>query len=278
MSSVSFRPTASVAAASVKNDSINAQSSRRRSCFRIRIRGIRNRILPLVVVKASSSNDEDRDGENDSIQYTDDLEFFENIEISPFLRPAGSPILASTTDPTVWKNMQKVLRDAKVEQIMPKKAKDLIDNHGWTLVDVRPQVDWCAKHAYPSKNCQYFVPLEVTDLSSFGKQALSLAIFPERIRAAYANVSENEAFVDEVVEEGLWGEKVILYDDIGGVIGEEKMNFADGVQTPSLMAAHELIARGFGSENVKHMAAGLEWWDEVEDFDVGSAEQMPLGM
>jgi len=275
MSSVSFRPTAAAAPASVvkNNNSINAQSRRR--CF-TGIRGnVRNRILPLV--KASSSND-DQDRENDSIQYTDDLEFFENIEISPFLRPSGSPILASTTDPTVWKNMQKVLRDAKVEQIMPKKAKDLIDNHGWTLVDVRPQVDWCAKHAYPSKNCQYFVPLEVTDLSSFGKQALSLAIFPERIRAAYANVSENEAFVDEVVEEGLWGEKVILYDDIGGVIGEEKMNFADGVQTPSLMAAHELIARGFGSENVKHMAAGLEWWDEVEDFDIGSAEQMPLGM
>ena len=161
---------------------------------------------------------------------------------------------------------------------MPKRAKFLIENEGWTLVDVRPQVDWCTKHAFPSKNCQYFVPLRVTDVMSFGKQALSLAIFPERMQEAYANVSENENFIDEIVEEGLWGEKVILYDDVGGVIGEEKMNFSDGVQTPSLMAAQELIARGFGSENVKHMAAGLEWWDEIEDYDVGSAEQMPTGM
>ena len=45
------------------------------------------------------------------------------------------------------------------------------------------------------------------------------------------------------------------------------MDFQDGVQTPSLMAIHELVARGFGAENIKHMAAGLEWWDEVEDFE-----------
>ena len=163
---------------------------------------------------------------------------------------------------------------------MPKRAKELMQNENWILVDVRPQIDWCRKHAYPSKNCQYFIPLEVRDFRTFTKQAASLAIFPERVfsSSGYANVEENENFIEEVVEEGLWGEKVILYDDVGGVIGEEMMDFQDGVQTPSLMAIHELVARGFGAENIKHMAAGLEWWDEVEDFEIGSAEQMPMGM
>ena len=53
----------------------------------------------------------------EAIRYTDDREFFENVELSPFLRPRGSPVLASTTDPTVWKCMQKVLREGDVEQM-----------------------------------------------------------------------------------------------------------------------------------------------------------------
>ena len=40
---------------------------------------------------------------NEDVSYTEDEEFFENGNMSPFLRPAGAPILANTTDPTVWK-------------------------------------------------------------------------------------------------------------------------------------------------------------------------------
>ena len=73
--------------------------------------------------KAKTLNDDDFDDDDDesslpeAIRYTDDREFFENVELSPFLRPRGSPVLASTTDPTVWKCMQKVLREGEVEQM-----------------------------------------------------------------------------------------------------------------------------------------------------------------
>jgi hypothetical protein len=43
-----------------------------------------------------------------------------------------------------------------------------------------------------------------------------------------------------------WGEKVILYCQQGGVIGEEAEDYVDGMQSASLIAAHELAARGWG--------------------------------
>jgi len=235
--------------------------------------------------KSSSSNFEEVEAFNDDeekafneVEYTEDEEFFECKQISPFLRPRGSPQLASTTDRLVWELMQEKFRANEIEQVMPRRAKELVDGEGWILLDVRPQVDYLKRHCWQARNCQYFKPLVVTDLGTFGKQVLSLAIFPERIRASYANVQENESFIDEIVDEDLWGKKVIVYDDVGGLIGTKQMNFADGIQTPSLMAIHELIARGFGTENVKHMAGGFLYWDEVEEFDCGEAEEMPKGM
>ena len=35
------------------------------------------------------------------------------------------------------------------------------------------------------------------------------------------------------------------------------------------MALYELAARGWGTENLLHMAGGLLYWDEVEQFDCG---------
>ena len=64
---------------------------------------------------------------------------------------------------------------------------------------------------------------------------------------------------------------MILYCGTGGVIGQPELNFADGAQTASLIAAHELCARGWGT-NVKHMAGGLGMW-EIEGFDVGEVPE-----
>ena len=92
----------------------SSSSSRRR-----RRRSMRSRSK----AKTLNNDDDDFDDDDDesslpeAIQYTDDREFFENVELSPFLRPRGSPVLASTTDPTVWKCMQKVLREGDVEQM-----------------------------------------------------------------------------------------------------------------------------------------------------------------
>ena len=72
------------------------------------------------ITKATLNDDTEEEEESalpEAIRYTDDREFFENVELSPFLRPRGSPVLASTTDPTVWKCMQKVLREGDVEQM-----------------------------------------------------------------------------------------------------------------------------------------------------------------
>ena len=41
------------------------------------------------------------------------------------------------------------------------------------------------------------------------------------------------------------GRTLVVYDDVGGVIGEPGVNFENGVQTPSLMAIYELAARGW---------------------------------
>ena len=51
------------------------------------------------------------------------------------------------------------------------------------------------------------------------------------------------------------------------------MDFVDGMQTASLIAAHELAQRGWGCENIKHMAGGLGMWDEGEGFDCGEIEE-----
>ena len=50
---------------------------------------------------------------------------------------------------------------------------------------------------------------------------------------------------------------------------EPGVDFENGVQTPSLMAIYELAARGWGTDNLMHMAGGLMFWDEVDGFDCG---------
>jgi hypothetical protein len=60
------------------------------------------------------NDDVNEKDDNEDVSYTEDEEFFENVNMSPFLRPAGSPFLANSTDPTVWKLMQKVLKKAQV--------------------------------------------------------------------------------------------------------------------------------------------------------------------
>ena len=80
---------------------------------------------------------------------------------------------------------------------------------------------------------------------NWGKAALSAMMFPERVGRAYLNVTENENFMDEVLEAVEWGAPLVVYDDVGGVIGEPGVNFENGVQTPSLMAIYELAARGW---------------------------------
>jgi hypothetical protein len=74
-------------------------------------------------------------------------------------------------------------------------------------------------------------------------------------------------------EEVEWGDKVILYCATGGVIGDADLNFANGQQSASLIAAHELAMRGWGTDNIKHMAGGLGMWDAIEGFDLGTVEE-----
>ena len=39
-----------------------------------------------------------------------------------------------------------------------------------------------------------------------------------------------------------------------------------------MMSAHELAMRGWGTDNIKHMAGGLGMWDAIEGFDLGAVE------
>jgi|EP00982_Pelagococcus_subviridis_P016532 hypothetical protein len=48
-----------------------------------------------------------------------------------------------------------------------------------------------------------------------------------------------------------WGSPVILYCQNGGIIGDEADDYEEGLQTVSLIAAHELAARGWGCEAIK---------------------------
>ena len=191
----------------------------------------------------------------------------------PFLRPEGSPKAEGYTGKTVWKLMQKELVEVGLEQITPTSAKDMTETQGWTLLDVRPYPDYCKRHCWGAVNAQYYVGMDAKDPKNWGKAALSAMIFPERVGGAYLNVTENENFLDEVLESVEWGSKLIVYDDVGGVIGEEGVDFENGVQTPSLMAIYELAARGWGSENLIHMAGGLVFWDEVDRFDCGEVSE-----
>ena len=191
----------------------------------------------------------------------------------PFLRPEGSPKAEGYTGKTVWKLMQKELVEVGLEQITPTSAKDMTETQGWTLLDVRPYPDYCKRHCRGAVNAQYYVGMDATDPKNWGKAALSAMIFPERVGGAYLNVTENENFLDEVLESVEWGSKLIVYDDAGGVIGEEGVDFENGVQTPSLMAIYELAARGWGTENLMHMAGGLLFWDEVDRFDCGEVAE-----
>ena len=106
--------------------------------------------------------------------------------------------------------------------------------------------------------------MQVDSIVKAAKQAATLALFPERALDAYAAVECNDSFLDEMQDAVEWGSPVILYCGTGGVIGQPELNFADGAQTASLIAAHELCARGWGTENVKRMAGGLGMWEEIE--------------
>lgn len=190
----------------------------------------------------------------------------------PFLRPEGSPGAESYTGPTVWRLMQEELVGAGIEQIAPASAKAMCEEDGYTLVDVRPFADYCDRHCWGAVNAQYYRAMDAKDPSQWGKAALSAMIFPERIGTAYLNVTENEDFLDELQEHVEWGSKIILYDDVGGVLGEPGVDYENGVQTPSLMALYELAARGWGTDNLLHMAGGIGYWDEIEGFDCGECD------
>ena len=189
----------------------------------------------------------------------------------PFLRPEGSPAAEAYTGPTVWRLMQAELVESGVEQIAPASAKAMSESDGWTLLDVRPTGDYEQRHCWGAVNAQYYRALDAMDPRNWANSALSALIFPERLTdgKGYLNVTENENFIDEILESVEWGSKLILYDDVGGVLGEPGVNYENGVQTPSLMALYELAARGWGTENLLHMAGGLTYWDEVEQFDCG---------
>ena len=222
-----------------------------------------------VRVRASSEEEDDVNPGEPGFFGEDDFDG----NPGPFVRPEGSPFFASYTDPTVWRLMQETLVEGEVEQILPAKAKLLAENDGWTLVDIRPYPDYCERHAWGAVNAQLYAPMEVNNLAAAAKAAATLALFPERIGKGYVNVECNEFFLDEMMEatepSGGWGSKVILYCGTGGVIGQPDLNYADGLQTASLIAAHELAARGWGTDNIKHMAGGLGMWDEIEGFDCG---------
>ena len=191
----------------------------------------------------------------------------------PFVVPEGAPGFASYTDPTVWKLMQAALRECEVEQVLPAKARRLAEEDGWTLIDVRPYPDYCASHAWGALNAELYAPMQVDSLVKAAKQAATLALFPERALDKYAAVECNASFLDDMQDAVAWGSKVIVYCGTGGVIGQAELNYADGAQTASLIAAHELCARGWGTENVKHMAGGLGMWEEIEGFDVGEVPE-----
>jgi len=193
----------------------------------------------------------------------------------PFLRPEGSPPLESYNGPTVWRLMQEELVECGLEQITPTSAKAMCEENGWTLVDVRPESDYNARHCWGAINAQYYRAMDASDPKNWGKAALSAFIFPERVGGGYLNVTENEDFLDDLMEQVEWGSPLVLYDDVGGVIGEPGVNFENGVQTPSLMAIYELAARGWGVDNLMHMAGGLVFWDEVDGFDCGEVDESP---
>jgi hypothetical protein len=194
----------------------------------------------------------------------------------PFLRPEGSPASESCTGPTVWRLMQTELAESGLEQIAPSRARAMATERGWTLLDVRPRSDYRERHCWGAANAQYYRAMDARAPENWGKAALSAMMFPERVGKGYLNVTENENFMEEVLEAVEWGSKLIVYDDAGGVIGEPGVNFENGVQTPSLMAIYELAARGWGTENLLHMAGGLVYWDEVDRFDCGEIDASAL--
>ncbi len=229
-----------------------------------------HRRATVQIVKASNPNDEpDLDPESPDFFGSEDWDGNEG----PFIRPEGSPFFATYTDPTVWKLMQENLVAGEVEQILPAKAKLMAENDGWTLIDVRPYPDYCESHAWGAKSSQLYVPMEVDSVAKGAKAVASVLLFPERMMKKYVNVECNENFLDEMQEEVEWGDKVILYCATGGVIGDADLNFANGQQSASLIAAHELAMRGWGTDNIKHMAGGLGMWDAIEGFDLGTVEE-----
>jgi rhodanese-related sulfurtransferase len=181
--------------------------------------------------------------------------------------------MESYTGPTVWRLMQEEFVACGLEQITPTSAKAMAEENGWTLLDVRPKSDYNERHCWGAVNAQYYRAMDASDPKNWGKAAVSAMIFPERIGSAYLNVTENENFLDEVLECVEWGAPLVVYDDVGGVIGEPGVNFENGVQTPSLMAIYELAARGWGTDNLMHMAGGLLFWDEVDRFDCGEIDE-----
>ena len=51
------------------------------------------------------------------------------------------------------------------------------------------------------------------------------------------------------------------------------LHLVDGMQSASLIAAHELAARGWGCDSIKHMAGGFLMWDEYLEMDCVEVEE-----
>lgn len=172
----------------------------------------------------------------------------------PFLRPEGSPASESCTGPTVWRLMQTELAKSGLEQIAPTSARAMATERGWTLLDVRPRSDYRERHCWGAANAQYYRAMDARAPENWGKAALSAMMFPERVGKGYLNVTENENFMEEVLEAVEWGSKLIVYDDAGGGDRGAGSEFRERRADAELDG--DLRARGAGVGDGKFIAHG----------------------
>ena len=66
--------------------------------------------------------------------------------------------------------MQEELIESGLEQITPTSARAMGEEDGWTLVDVRPESDYEARHCWGAINAQYYRAIDASDPKNWGRR------------------------------------------------------------------------------------------------------------
>ncbi|GBF94991.1 hypothetical protein Rsub_07492 [Raphidocelis subcapitata] len=159
------------------------------------------------------------------------------------------------TSPAGWELMKQALVSAGVKVISPQEVVFALGSGGAALIDVRPAALFAEGAVEGAVNCEYFRSIQGWSPWQVARR-IGYAAF------GVLNGTEVNPDFSAEVEAAVGGDRsrpVVLYCSQGGSL-ESGGGQRKGFQTRSLVAAYELVQRGFTSVSV--MKGGFAEWSK----------------